>query len=169
MRKLQMTKPIEKFTTEEEFQSLCKWWQHRLGLDYWQIKFTYIENFEGDRKGYYGISYPNHLIRYARIDISDGGCLELTIVHELLHLLTPFALGELETEGSESYIDKGDIFKYNIIHRELELLAKSFILAKYPDIDFNYFMIDFGTFLKAVEEDFSLSKSKKVFGKTLTR
>ena len=45
-----MTKPIEKFTTEEEFKSLCKWWQHRLGLDYWQIKFTYIENFEGDRK-----------------------------------------------------------------------------------------------------------------------
>ena len=139
-------------------------------MDYWQIKFTYIENFEGDRKGYYGISYPNHLIRYARVDISDGGCLELTIVHELLHLLTPFALGELETAGSESYIDNpGDTFKYNIIHRELELLAKSFILAKYPDIDFNYFMIDFDTFLKAVEEDFSLSKSKKVFGKNLTR
>lgn len=74
-----MTKPIEKFTTEEEFQSLCKWWQHRLGLDYWQIQFTYIENFDGDRKGYYGISYPNHLIRYARVDISDSGCLELTL------------------------------------------------------------------------------------------
>ena len=75
----------------------------------------------------------------------------------------------METAGSESYIDKSDTFKYNIIHQELELLAKSFILAKYPDIDFNYFMIDFGAFLKAVEEDFSLSKSKKVFGKNLTR
>lgn len=165
-----MMKPIEKFTTEEEFQSLCKWWQHRLGLDYWQIKFTYVENFSGDRKGYYGVSYPNHLIRYARVDISDSGCLELTLVHELLHLLTPFAIEELETADSKSYVDNpGDVFKYNIIHRELELLAKSFILAKYPDIDFDYFTIDFCNFLKAIEEDFSLSESKKVFGRNLTR
>ncbi len=165
-----MTKPIEKFTTEEEFQSLCKWWQHRLGLDYWQIKFNYVKDFDGDRKGYYGLSYPNHLVRYARVDISDNGCLELTLVHELLHLLVPFALDELETTGAEAYVDTpGDTFKYNIIHRELELLAKSFILAKYPDIDFEYFATDFSNFLKAVEEDFSLTKPKKVFRKYLTK
>ena len=40
-----MNKPVEKYTNEEEFQQLAKWWVDKLNLNNWQILFQYKKYF----------------------------------------------------------------------------------------------------------------------------
>lgn len=151
-----MNKPVEKYTNEDDFQQLAKWWQYRLGLERWQISFQYSTDADAinpDNDSFaYGMTYPDYVLRYAVVVVGDKGCLELTIVHELLHLLVPYSLLTLK-ELDESD-DASIAFEANTIHRELEAMAKSLLMVKYPDIEWEYFKIDFEDFLKNTKEKF---------------
>lgn len=145
-----MSKPIEKYTNEEEFQQLAKWWVDRLNLNNWQILFQYEKelDFDDDRQAY-GLTYPDHLLQYAVVMISDRGCMELTIIHELLHLNCSYSTLDLRTNAD---VDELPVLEANLMHRYLEEMAKTLLMVKYPEIDRSYFEVDFAPFVEFAKE-----------------
>lgn len=145
-----MSKPIEKYTNEEEFQQLAKWWVDKLNLNSWQILFQYEKelDYEGDRQAY-GLTYPDHLLQYAVVMISDKGCMELTIIHELLHLNCSYSTLDLRTNVD---VDELPVLEANLMHRYLEEMAKTLLMVKYPEIDRSYFKVDFAPFAEYAKE-----------------
>lgn len=138
-------KPIKKFKTEEQFEEVAKWWQHRLNLDSWFIKFviceTPIPKEEDDDEDieYLGKTCFNFINKQATIEIDNlHGCVELSLVHELCHLLIPFI--ELSDMYNVQYEENA--FRSNVIHQALEELAKDLLLVKYPSIDRDFFMFE---------------------------
>ena len=152
-----MNKPITNFQSDAQFQETAKWWQHKLGLDDWLIKYELVDKkiVTNNSAIEYGETMPNYILKYAKIKIANNyGCTELTIVHELLHLLVPFSATDIEyacTPNDDNYLQ--NIFKDGINHRALESLAKSLIMVKYPEIDRDYFMIDLNVFIEEIEKD----------------
>lgn len=145
-----MNKPVEKYTNEEEFQQLAKWWVDKLNLNNWQILFQYKKDLAYDEERQaYGLTYPDHLLQYAVIMISDKGCMELTIIHELLHLNLTYSILDLKTNVD---IDELPVLESNLMHRNLEEMAKTLLRVKYPEIDRNYFEVDFISFVEFAKE-----------------
>lgn len=145
-----MNKPIENYTTEEEFQQLAKWWVDKLNLNNWQILFQYKKDLDcDDERQTYGLSYPDHLLQYAVIMIGDRGCMELTIIHELLHLSLSYSILDLRTDVAT---DESTTLESNLMHRSLEDMAKTLLMVKYPEIDRSYFAVDFKPFIKLAKE-----------------
>lgn len=145
-----MNKPVEKYTNEEEFQQLAKWWVNKLNLNNWQILFQYKKDLTYDEERQaYGLTYPDHLLQYAVVMISDKGCMELTIIHELLHLNLSYSTLDLRTNVD---IDELPILEANLMHRNLEEMAKTLLMVKYPEIDRNYFEVDFISFVEFAKE-----------------
>ena len=145
-----MNKPVEKYTNEEEFQQLAKWWVDKLNLNNWQILFQYKKDLAYDEERQaYGLTYPDHLLQYAVIMISDKGCMELTIIHELLHLNLTYSILDLKTNVD---IDELPVLESNLMHRNLEEVAKTLLRVKYPEIDRNYFEVDFISFVEFAKE-----------------
>lgn len=145
-----MNKPVEKYTNEEEFQQLAKWWVDKLNLNNWQILFQYKKDLAYDEERQaYGLTYPDHLLQYAVIMISDKGCMELTIVHELLHLNLTYSTLDLRTNVD---VDELPVLESNLMHRNLEEMAKTLLRVKYPEIDRSYFEVDFKSFVEFAKE-----------------
>lgn len=145
-----MNKPVEKYTNEEEFQQLAKWWADKLNLNNWQILFQYKKDLAYDEERQaYGLTYPDHLLQYAVVMISDKGCMELTIIHELLHLNLSYSTLDLRTNVD---IDELPVLEANLMHRNLEEMAKTLLRVKYPEIDRDYFEVDFKSFVDFAKE-----------------
>lgn len=139
-------KPIMHFKNNEQFMEYAKWWQHRLNLDSWFIRFELCDEAEyvesEDEEGvvtYLGMTQFNFINKQATVKVTnDVACGELSLVHELCHLLTPFI--ELSDMSEKSYQENA--FKNHVYHQSLEELAKDLILVKYPAIDREFFMCE---------------------------
>ena len=140
-----MSKPIEFFKDNEEFQKCAREWQHKLFLDDWFIKFKlvyselYLDNEEETEVyGYCTRNFENHeaLIKIAHKKNFKSTVArpieELTLVHELLHCF----IFPLEPKDGATY---EQAYLGLAQHVKIDKLAKSFIMAKY-NIDYNYFM-----------------------------
>lgn len=149
-----MSKPIGFFKTEEEFQKCAKWWQHKLFLDDWFIKFSTVDktleydnsdcdspDCEGAQLS--GLCSYNYVNKEASIIVYNvketGGAedvikdiAELSLVHELLHLKTEYVT-ESGIMGFEN------VLYNNMVHQSMECMAKTLIMTKY-NIDYNYFL-----------------------------
>lgn len=139
-----MTKPIKVFNSEEQFIDCCKYWQHKLFLDDWIIKFKMTKDkLYQDDILLHGLCEFNFDSKEAIITIFTGKYSsdesisdtigELTIIHELLHL-------------KNEYIQIKDIIKeephtfYKCTnHQSLEVMAKSLLMVKY-NLDYDYFV-----------------------------
>lgn len=142
-----MSKPIEFFKTDDEFQRCAKWWQHRLCLDDWIIKFKTTDKIleydcpECDNAQLSGLCEYNYLNKEASIVVYNSkdatieditkDIAELSLVHELLHLKNEYI-----TENSVTGFD--NVFYNSIIHQSMECMAKTLIMVKYK-VDYDYF------------------------------
>lgn len=129
--------PVIEFQDITEAYKYLHEWQHRLFLDDWIIKIRLVDAQE--MKDNQGESHMVFEQSVALIDLAIDDkdtdqyvaktCVELTLVHELLHL-------------KYSYMENGSYEgKYLEIneHRRLEQLAKSLIMAKY-DLTYDWFI-----------------------------
>lgn len=140
--------PIETFKSEEEFTATCEYWKNKLYLTDWTIKFELADdtikenddNFEGIPL--LGECSFNFINKQALIQLDNThGIAELTLVHELLHLLIPFMREDcLVCENIEL---ERNLYKDAIIHQSMEQMAKTLIMVKYPSIDKSFFVKDF--------------------------
>ena len=144
-----MTKtPIETFKSEEEFTATCEYWKNKLYLTDWIIKFELAndtiketdDNFEGIPL--LGECTFNFINKQAFIQVDNThGIAELTLVHELLHLLIQFIREDcLVCENIEL---ERNIYKDALIHQSMEQMAKTLLMVKYPSIDKSFFVKDF--------------------------
>lgn len=139
-----MAKPIKHFTSEEQFIKCCKYWQHKLFLDNWFIKFvlTTEELHLGDElaEGLCEFSFNN---KEAVITIYNGDKVlnesivvdsisELAVVHELLHLKNEY-FSDKDITGEDS-----NTFHKYIFHQGVETMAKTLLMVKY-NLDYDYF------------------------------
>lgn len=133
-----------KLDSKAEFDELIQYWVDKLFLTDWIIVADLTDELindkeeSGDDSDNYGLSYINYLNKEAKIYICNAGnkeslvskCpTELTIIHELLHLVQPTLIDA--TTADES--------RYEMVqHSNLEQLAKSLLMVKY-NLDFSWF------------------------------
>ena len=140
--------PIETFKSEEEFTATCEYWKNKLYLTDWIIKFELADDtIKGTEDNLEGISLLgectfNFINKQAFIQLDNThGIAELTLVHELLHLLIPFMRENcLLCENIEL---ERNIYKDAFIHQSMEQMAKTLLMVKYPSIDKSFFVKDF--------------------------
>ena len=140
--------PIESFKSEEEFTATCEYWKNKLYLTDWIIKFELaydtIKETEDNLEGIslLGECTFNFINKQAFIQLDNThGIAELTLVHELLHLLIPFMREDcLVCENIEL---ERNLYKDAIIHQSMEQMAKTLLMVKYPSIDKSFFVKDF--------------------------
>jgi hypothetical protein len=133
--------PIMKFKNEEELIKLGKYYQHRLFLDDWIIKFkiaTYLEDSYGNICC--GLTISNSMIKEATISIDNDykprdyelsrEPVELTLLHEILHVFYP-------TQPQSTSTFEGAFYQ-NTMHAKIESMAKSILMIKY-NLDFDWF------------------------------
>lgn len=141
MQSSKATEPIKKFASKKQFLDYAKWWQNKLLLNNWIIKFELIEkNIDKDGvpvDGYCQFSVENceAKIVISNVKTADGVATfsaELTIIHELLHLKREY-LQEGYAAGGEETLS--DVY----IHQCQELMAKSLLMTKY-NIDYKWFL-----------------------------
>ena len=140
--------PIESFKSEEEFTATCEYWKNKLYLTDWIIKFKLVDdiiketadNLEGINL--LGECSFNFINKQALIQVDNThGVAELTLVHELLHLLIQFMSEDcLLCENIEL---ERNVYKDAIIHQSMEQMAKTLLMVKYPSIDKSFFVKDF--------------------------
>lgn len=131
--------PICKFESQTQLDELVKYWQHVLHLDHWCIKAKLVDKIDGDENieivGLNETSYENcqSLISIATSDNNavTKHCEELTLLHELLHCAF------IAVENPEPSVS--DVVFMVVEHQKVELLAKSFIMARYH-VDMEWFM-----------------------------
>lgn len=126
-----MLEPIIEFETEPEALKCLKEWQHRLYLDSWiiQLKSEYFKDMpEIGKCGYCNFQMENKtaVITLCLRDGCDNTvmkfCQELILVHELLHCIYNW-VGHNDTYES--------VFTSTLQHQQIELMARSLIMAKY--------------------------------------
>ena len=140
--------PIETFKSEEEFTATYEYWKNKLYLTDWIIKFELaddtIKETEDNLEGIslLGECTFNFINKQAFIQLDNThGIAELTLVHELLHLLIPFMSENcLLCENIEL---ERNIYKDAFIHQSMEQMAKTLLMVKYPSIDKSFFVKDF--------------------------
>ena len=140
--------PIESFKSDEEFTETCEYWKNKLYLTDWIIKFELaddtIKETEDNLEGIslLGECTFNFINKQAFIQLDNThGIAELTLVHELLHLLIPFMREDcLVCENIEL---ERNLYKDAIIHQSMEQMAKTLLMVKYPSIDKSFFVIVF--------------------------
>lgn len=124
----------------EALQELLKEWKTRLFLDDWIIKAMFAEPDDPDLSGLCGINKFQvdnkcSIIKLCTESMYGEGriikyCVELTLVHELLHCKYNWLKPPETMEGS--YFDVME-------HALMEQMAKSLLMAKY-NIPFSWFM-----------------------------
>ena len=133
--------PIMKFKDEEELIKVCKYYQHKLFLDNWTIKFKFDTDITDDYGSEcYGLTEANNANREAIISINNDSYklgteltknpVELVVIHELLHIFYP-----MPTQFSETF---EGAFYLNEKHKDIESMAKAILMIKY-DLDFSWF------------------------------
>lgn len=140
--------PIETFKSEEEFIATCEYWKNKLYLTDWIIKFKLTDdviketadNLEGIQL--LGECSFNFINKQALIQVDNThGVAELTLVHELLHLLIQFMSEDcLLCENIEL---ERNVYKDALVHQSMEQMAKTLLMVKYPSIDKSFFVKDF--------------------------
>lgn len=134
-------KPIEIFSSKEQFEKCCKWWQHALFLDNWFISYELTEDvIQEDGQlmwGYCTYSFGNSsacicVYNGRTSEYGDKNIAELTLAHELLHL-------KLEYMTDEEVVGELPMAMKSLIHQQTEAMAKSLIIAKYG-VEYDYFM-----------------------------
>lgn len=147
--------PIVSFKDEEEFLSVAKDWKDKLFLGDWLIKFTLRkeknlgETEDGAEK--LGLCAYDILNKQAVISVAngEGTIAEFTLVHELLHCLTEYG----SCDNLDEEMDAIEAFYRRSIHSRLNQMAKSLLLAKYPNIDKEFFSIELEAFVRSMEEE----------------
>lgn len=128
-------KPVMFFESQEQVDEYLEYWKGILGLSDWLIKVKLVDkgNITMDNMELSGVNNFLFENREAYIDILNHEtgntigvtktCAELTLVHELMHLIINYMIPEQEQ------------YEYNYVniheHVKVEQLAKSFIKAKY--------------------------------------
>lgn len=134
MRSSKVIEPIKQFKNTRELKDCAKWWQKRLFLENWFIKYELVDKKLAKEDGspidgYCQFSVEN---KEANIVISNMPTVdgvvkfsaELTLIHELLHLKREY-LPNSYTEGeSESFEDL-------LLHQSQEEMAKTLLLTRY--------------------------------------
>jgi len=123
--------PILEFESQEQANSYLKEWQSRLFLDDWIITIDFADYRDmpevGDA-GYCNAQYTNKcaVITICNSDGAKGGiakfCQERVLIHELLHCKIEISY------ISDSYDSK---IRSQLQHQQIEMMAKSLIMAKY--------------------------------------
>lgn len=128
-----MSEPIIEFKTQKELDACLAEWQERLFLSDWIIKAK-VEHVDVEGLDVVGYCEDAPTIKSAIISITPAGeipkdaivksCAEKTLVHELLHCR--FLQYEMQFPKTLEAV------KYeNDQHAMIEMMAKSFIMAKY--------------------------------------
>lgn len=138
--------PIIKFKTKKQFDKCVEWWMDKLNLNDWYVVAVMVDrqlNCEEPDTRRLGQTIFNFVSKQAKVYIDNTGdvCAELTIVHELLHLLVPFM--QINDEGCTDSSDSA--FKSQMLHQSLEEMAKTLLLVKYKDITKEFFMFELDT------------------------
>lgn len=147
-------KPIISFKDEKEFLQVAKEWQDRLFLSDWLIKFKLINNTNvgktPDGNDELGVCMYDSLNKNAVIKVAngDGVIAEFTLVHELLHCALEYGASDNIGEDYDSL----ELFYARTIHTRLNQMAKSLILAKYPNIDKDFFRIELDAYDRHMTE-----------------
>ena len=134
MRSSKVIKPIKQFNNIRELKDCAKWWQKRLFLENWFIKYELVDKQLAKESGelvdgYCQFSAEN---KEAKIVISTAltedsvitFSAELTLIHELLHLKREYLPNSYTEEESESFRDF-------LLHQSQEEMAKTLLLTKY--------------------------------------
>ena len=138
--------PITSFSSEEEFQKCCRYYQHLLFLDDWFIKYKMVDSIEteydGTVDGQCSFDYNN---KSATIEIVNKSTfydetntklnVECVIIHELLHL-------KVEYWNNSNIFDKSCSLESTLNHQYMEQMAKSILMARY-NLDYNYFLEEY--------------------------
>lgn len=131
-----------KFKDDDDLQKHLAFWKHVLHLDHWCIEAGLVENLKNEESGeerVHGLNYcvPQSCEASIAINTTDDEdsyvkhCEELTLVHELLHCVIPMY------EREESTLE-GTAYALGV-HQRIDLLAKSFIMARY-NLDMDWFL-----------------------------
>lgn len=134
MRSSKVIEPIKQFKSIRELKDCAKWWQKRLFLENWFIKYELVDKQLAKESGepidgYCQFSVEN---KEAKIVISntttEEGVVEfsaeLTLIHELLHLKIEYLPKSYNEGGTESFEDL-------LLHQSQEEMAKTLLLTKY--------------------------------------
>lgn len=134
MRSSKVIEPIKQFKNIRELKDCAKWWQKRLFLENWFIKYELVDKQLAKESGelidgYCQFSVEN---KEAKIVISniqtEEGVIEfsaeLTLVHELLHMKREYLQKSYNEGESESFEDL-------LLHQSQEEMAKTLLLTKY--------------------------------------
>ena len=136
-----MREPVQECTLEG-LKELLKEWKTRLFLDDWIIKVMFAKPDDPSMEGLQGnnsfvITLKTAVIKIATPEVYGNDrlmkyCVELTLVHELLHCKYNWLVSEESYEGK--YFDVME-------HTLMEQMARSLIMAKY-DIPLEWFYND---------------------------
>lgn len=134
MQSSKAIEPIKQFKSIRELKDCAKWWQKRLFLENWFIKYELVDKRLAKESGepidgYCQFSVEN---KEAKIVISnmptEEGIVEfsaeLTLVHELLHIKREYLPRSYSEEDVESFEDI-------LLHQSQEEMAKTLLLTKY--------------------------------------
>ena len=142
MQSSKVIEPIKQFKSIRELKDCAKWWQKRLFLENWFIKYELVDKRLAKESGepidgYCQFSVEN---KEAKIVISnmptEEGIVEfsaeLTLVHELLHIKREY----LPRSYSEGDVES---FEDILLHQSQEEMAKTLLLTKY-DLEKDWFL-----------------------------
>lgn len=147
--------PIINFKSNEQFQEVAKEWQNRLFLGDWLMDFRLIDDKiigkTSNGAEELGLCYYDSLNKHAVISVAngEGTIAEFTLVHELLHCQLEYS--NTDVIGDEEKLDEVEMFYAQSLHTRLNQMAKSLIMAKYLNIDKDFFRIELNEFKKNIE------------------
>ena len=126
MNKNHLKEPIEKFD-RRKLQECAAYWQDKLQLKDWLIKYTKTDDLDPNDNGYCDFDFVHKCaIVKIRANKADDIMIkqpdELILVHELLHCKYPI----YEKDG-----DYDSKIRADLQHQILEDMAKSLIMVKY--------------------------------------
>ena len=140
MGKLSNRQPIMQYKNEKQLYKSLREWQDRLFLNDWIIKVSFVDSIEDDEgnqlQGINNFQIENKACHIKLLKPNSDAksrivkfCMELTLVHELLHCKYNWCAAPQSHEGV--YYDVSE-------HALIEQMAKSLIMAKY-DLSFDWF------------------------------
>ena len=132
--------PIMQYENEEQLNKSLKEWQDRLFLNDWIIKVSIVDEIFDDNgeqlqgQNIFQIENKSSHIKLLKPNEDATSrivkfCMEVTLVHELLHCKYNWCAAPQSHEGV--YYDVSE-------HALIEQMAKSLIMAKY-DLPFDWF------------------------------
>ena len=140
MQSNKATEPIRVFKNDKELQECGKWWEKRLFLENWFIKYELVNKQLAKEcgepiDGYCQFSMENKEAKIVISNLSVDGVIqfsaELTLIHELLHLKREYL--------PNNYFSDEQTVNDVLIHQSQEEMAKALLLTKY-NLEKSWFM-----------------------------